>query len=276
MAQAVEDQLMKPVGRVIAESTERHARNISLVSAVMRDPFAIGIASFAETGNTQILTLDGPCGFAMTASRRTIKTEDYPLTAPMFLYLPARRLPKIGRELLAFTRGPSAQVVIRRAGFVDQAPEEVSINDQGYRFANAITSAGPEITLGELQRMTRTLYGMSRLTTSFRFEAGSVRLDAQSRSNVQQLARAIEQGTYDARQVLLVGFSDGDGPAAANRDIALRRAEAVRRAIEAAAPTANFERFQLDVDAFGEALPMACDDSAWGRQANRRVEVWVR
>ena len=222
------------------------------------------------------MTLKGTCGFSLQAARRTIKTEDYPLTAPMFLYIPARRLPKVGRDFLAYTRGPSAQILIRRAGFVDQAPEEVSIADQGNRFANAITTAGPEISLEELQRMTRTLTGMARLTTSFRFEAGSIRLDAQSRSNVQQLARALEIGKYDARRIMFVGFSDGDGAAKANRDIALRRAEAVQRAVIAAAETANLDRLSLGVDAFGEALPMACDDSEWGRQANRRVEVWVR
>ncbi|WP_147109718.1 substrate-binding domain-containing protein [Tateyamaria sp. syn59] len=276
LGQSVEDDVMGPARSTFAEGIQRHDRGMDVVNAVLRDPFGIGIASYADTGDARALTLTGPCGFSLSAARGTIKTEDYPLTAPMFLYLPARRLPKIGREFLAFTRGQSAQVVIRRAGFVDQAPEEVSINEQGYRFANAVTSAGPEVSLEELQRMTRTLYGMARLTTSFRFEAGSVRLDAQSRSNVQQLARALEQGKYDARQILLVGFSDGDGPATANRDIALRRAEAVQRAVETAAQTANFERFQMSVDAFGEALPMACDDSAWGRQANRRVEVWVR
>ena len=194
----------------------------------------------------------------------------------MFLYIPARRLPKVARELLAYMRGASSQIVIRRAGFVDQAPEEVSINDQGYRFANAVTSAGPEVSLEELQRMTRTLYGMARLTTSFRFEAGSVRLDAQSRPTVQQLPRPVVLAPFAALLLLRAGSCDGDGPATANRDIALRRAEAVRRAVTNAAETANFERIQLDVDAFGEALPMACDDSAWGRQANRRVEVWVR
>ncbi|WP_415405173.1 phosphate ABC transporter substrate-binding/OmpA family protein [Tateyamaria sp. SN3-11] len=276
LGQTVEDEIMDPARMAFAEGIIRHDRAGNVVDAVLRDPFAIGIASYAETGNTRALTLTGSCGFSLSAARGTIKTEDYPLTAPMFLYMPARRLPKVAREFLAFTRGVSAQNMIRRAGFIDQAPEEISINDQGYRFANAVTSAGPEITLGELQRMTRTLYGMARLTTSFRFEAGSVRLDAQSRSNVQQLARALEQGKYDARQILLVGFSDGDGPSTANRDIALRRAEAVKRAVMAAAETANFERIQLSVDAFGEALPMACDDSAWGRQANRRVEVWVR
>ena len=86
----------------------------------------------------------------------------------------------------------------------------------------------------------------------------------------------MEVGTYDARRILFVGFSDGDGPSAANRNIALRRADAVRRAITEAAQTEDTKRVTLDVDAFGEALPMACDDSAWGRQANRRVEVWVR
>lgn len=276
LGQAVEDQVMRPAKLPFGSDIVRHARGVDLANAVAASPFAIGVASYAETGNAQILTLRGECGFALRAARRTIKTEDYPLTAPMFLYLPARRLPKVAREFLAYTRGPSAQIVIRRAGFVDQAAEEISISNQGNRFVNAITTAGPEITLEELQRMTRTLDGMARLSTSFRFETGSVRLDAQSRSNVQQLARALEIGKYDARRIMFVGFSDGEGAASANRDIALRRSEAVLRAVIKAAETANLDRVQLNVDAFGEALPMACDDSEWGRQANRRVEVWVR
>ncbi len=276
LGQAVADQVMKPVRLEFADYIVRHPLGAALAEAVEDDPFALGISSYAEVANTVPLVLTGDCGFALEAGRQTIKTEDYPLTAPMFLYLPARRLPTIAREFLAFTRGPTAQVVIRRAGFVDQSPEEVPIDMQGNRFANAISTAGPEVPLAELQRMVRTLDGMARLTTSFRFEAGSIRLDAQSRSNVQQLARAMEVGTYDARRILFVGFSDGDGPSGANRHISLRRADAVRRAITQAAQTEDTRRVTLDVDAFGEALPMACDDSAWGRQANRRVEVWVR
>jgi len=46
--------------------------------------------------------------------------------------------------------------------------------------------------------------------------------------------------------------------------------------VTSAAETANLSRIKLEVEAFGEAMPMACDDSAWGRQVNRRVEVWVR
>lgn len=276
LSQAIEDQVMAPAKLALTDKITRHALPADLADAVAKDTFALGITSFAEQRNAQVLTLSGICGFSLDAGRRTIKTEDYPLTAPMFLYFPARRLPLVARDFLAFTRGPAAQNVIRRAGFVDQAPEEIEINAQGNRFANAISVAGGETTLEEIQRMTATLKPMARLTTSFRFEAGSIRLDAQSRSNVQQLARALEQGKYDAREMKFVGFSDGNGAARANRDIALLRAEAVLRAVSAAAVTANLERIDLAVDAFGEAMPMACDDSAWGRQVNRRVEVWVR
>ena len=276
LSQAIVDQVLTPAGLELSGDVTRHTMPDALAEAVARDVFALGITSYAEQGGTEVLTLGGNCGFALDAARRTIKTEDYPLTAPMFLYFPARRLPLITREFLAFTRGPSAQIVIRRAGFVDQTPEEIPVEEQGNRFANAIITAGIETPLEELQRMTATLVPMARLTTSFRFEAGSIRLDAQSRSNVQQLARALEQGQYDARRLMFVGFSDGEGVARANREIALRRAEAVQRAVSAAAVTANLSRIDLRVDAFGEAMPIACDDSEWGRQANRRVEVWVR
>lgn len=253
-----------------------HRDGRSLAAAVADNPFALGLTTRSEQGATWELSLTGACGFALRAHRRTVKTEDYPLTAPLFLYLPERRLPKLGRDFLAYLRDPSAQLVIRRAGFVDQSPEEIEINAQGDRFANAIAQAGAEIGLGELQRMVGRLAPLKRLTTTFRFETGSARLDAQSRSNVAQLAAALELGLYDNRRLVFVGFSDGQGPAEANRRIALRRAEAVRDAVTRAAETARLDRINLSVDAFGEAMPMACDDTPWGRQVNRRVEVWVR
>ena len=90
------------------------------------------------------------------------------------------------------------------------------------------------------------------------------------------MARSIEAGVYDARVLSFVGFSDGEGPAAANLEIARRRATAVRDAVIAAAETVGPERLTMNVEAYGEAMPMACDDSAWGRQVNRRVEVWLK
>ena len=275
LAQAVDDYLLRPGNLQLAPDLTRHDKNSAMVAAVQMDPFGIGMASFAETGEARVLRLTGGCGHDLTASRRTIKTEDYPLTSPIFLYLPVRRLPKLGREFLAYTRSPTAQVVIRRAGFVDQAAEKIPVNSQGDRLANAIKAAGDETSLSDLQKMIQSLRPLARLTMSFRFEPGSTRPDAQSRDNITRLAQAIEGGEYDGRRLVFVGFSDGDGAAATNRRIARARADTVRGAVVNAAETADMSQIKMSVEAFGEALPMACDDSDWGRKVNRRVEVWI-
>ncbi|KUJ77363.1 phosphate ABC transporter substrate-binding/OmpA family protein [Ruegeria profundi] len=276
LAQGIEDHLLSTATDEPPEHAQRYDRSSDLVLAVANDPFALGIASQAEADAARALPLTGGCGHVLRATRQAIKTEDYPLTFPMFLYLPERRLPRIARQFLAYTQSTDAQMVIRSAGFVDQAPERLGIGPQGHRLANAVASGGSGVGLEELQRMINTLRPMSRLSLSFRFEAGSSRPDAQSRSNIQQLAQLLEAGTLDVRQLVFVGFSDGDGAAAANNRIALLRAKTVRNAVLAAVETAIPERVSLEVDAFGEAMPMACDDTSWGRKVNRRVEVWVR
>jgi phosphate transport system substrate-binding protein len=276
IGQATADHALLKGGAALAADAVPHRDGAALANAVSANPFAFGLTPRSEQGRTWELALRGPCGFALRAERRTVKTEDYPLTAPLLLYLPARRLPKLIRDFIAYLDDPSAQLVIRRAGFVDQAPEEIGIAAQGDRFANAIAMAGAETGLEELQRMVALLAPLRRLTTTFRFEAGSARLDVQSRSNVERLADALQLGLYDNRRLVFVGFSDSQGAAAGNREIALRRAEAVRDAVVAMAETARLDRIDMSVDAFGEAMPMACDETAWGRQVNRRVEVWVR
>ncbi len=274
IAQLIEDEFGLTSG--LPAQAQQHERLDALARYVAIDPFALGLGLYSQIGAARALRLGGDCGFGLQVGRQAIKTEDYPITAPLFLYLPARRLPKIGREFLSYVRGPAAQIVIRRAGFVDQAPERIGLNRQGNRLANAIASAGAEVGLSELARLVDKVDGMDRLTTTFRFETGSARPDAQSRGNIEQLARDLESGVYDGRKLMFVGFSDGEGPAAANRDIALKRATAVWDAITETSETANLSLVDVSVEAFGEAMPMACDDSDWGRKVNRRVEVWVR
>ncbi|KIC40417.1 cell envelope biogenesis protein OmpA [Ruegeria sp. ANG-R] len=273
LAQAVEDLLLAPAH---SADITRHVRSSDLVRTVSSDPFAIGIASLAEADDARALPLTGGCGHALSATRQSVKTEDYPLTSPLFIYLPQRRLPRIARQFLAYTQSDAAQPVIRRAGFVDQSPEMIHVGLQGDRLANAITTGGSEVGLEELQRMIETLRPLSRLSLSFRFEAGSSRPDAQSRSNILQLAQALESGTLDVQQLTFAGFSDGEGAASANARIALQRAKTVRNAVLAAIETSIPDSIEITVEGFGEAMPMACDDTEWGRKVNRRVEVWVR
>jgi phosphate transport system substrate-binding protein len=270
-----QDRVLADRDLTFASGVIRHASNPELADAVAADPLAIGIATYSETGNAAVLAIKGVCDMVSVARDASIKTEDYPLTAPLFIYTPARRMPVFAREFLRFVRSDAAQFVIDRAGFVDLRLQEIPLADQGNRLANAIASAGEEIGIDELQRMVARMKGTKRLSISFRFRIGGTDLDAQSVSNIDLLAQTLENGNFDGRKMILVGFTDGEGPAAANLRLARRRAETVLAAVLAAAPAADKDQLNLSADAFGEAMPMACDDSDWGRQINRRVEVWV-
>ncbi len=276
MAQSFEDKAMRIFGLGFAKNVILHNSNAELVDAVAKDPFAIGISSYSEVGNTKVLSLTGACGFSIRPTVLNLKTEDYPLTAPLLLYTPARRLPKTARDFIRYLRSPSAQQVVRRAGFVDQRPVEISLKAQGARLANAIAAAGDEITLEDLKRMVAVLQSARRLSITFRFQTGSTKLDVQSRTNIEQLAQLLEAGAYQDRTLIFAGFTDGDGGADANMRIARKRANAVRDAVLKAAPALDASRLTIQVEAFGEAMPMACDDEDWGRRVNRRVEVWLK
>ncbi|SLN34100.1 OmpA family protein [Pseudooctadecabacter jejudonensis] len=270
-----EDRMMRPFGLSLTQDIQAFETVEDVTDFVSTTADRLALVPYGLTRNAQPLALKGACGLEARAAFLPLKTEDYPLTFPMFLYLPQReRHPRID-AFLDWLRSPSAQLVIRRAGFVDQAAVPIPLADQGDRLANAIVSAGVEVPLGELQRMIRVLAPQVRMSSTFRFEPGSTRLDGQSRSNVMQLAQAIRDGRFGNRQLMFVGFSDGRGPADANRDLSAARADAVRRAVEAALGSRLPNNVTLDIDAFGEALPMACDDTIWGQQINRRVELWV-
>ncbi len=254
----------------------QHESASGLVASVARSPEALGLTPFSQMGTARALRLTGPCGRSLSVSSASLKAEDYPLAMPLYLYVPARRLPLLAREFLGWLSTPAAELVVRRAGYVDQVPMLIPLGAQGDRLANAIQAAGEEVSLEDLREMIEAMRGAERLTTTFRFRGGAAALDPQSEGNVARLARDIEAGVYDDRQITLAGFSDGRGDAATNRKLALQRAQSVEAAVRDAAPTADWNKLVLRAIAFGEALPLACDDSVWGRQANRRVEVWIR
>ena len=271
-----EHLFMRPAGYQITENAVFHGSDEDLLAAIESDKTGLALLPYGATRNTQPLGLRGPCGLQSDARFLTLKTEDYPLTFPVYLYQSNRRQHPQVVDFLDWLRSPSAQLVIRRAGFVDLAAAPIPLSEQGGRLANAIRNAGEEISLEELQRMIRILSPRVRMSSTFRFEQGSTRLDGQSRSNIMQLAQAIRDGQFGGRELMLVGFSDGRGPALANRELSSVRASSVQRALESALGGNIPYNLTIETEAFGEALPMACDDTIWGQKTNRRVELWVR
>lgn len=259
--------------RAFAEAT-RHDDMDALANAVAFDPSALGLVPYSMIGNAVPLIVGGACGLAIPATRGSIRAEDYPITQPLFLQRIGARQPKLVRDFIAFARSHEAQPLIRAAGFVDQALGRIAFDSQGDRIANAVLTAGQETAdIENVRDMIGTLMAAQRLTLTFRFRDGSSELDSQSASNILRLADAIGRGEFDEQELLFVGFSDGVGDAAGNLRLSKRRAQSVRRAVSARVVD---EPVLLTSTGFGEAMPMACDDTPWGRQVNRRVEVWVR
>lgn len=257
----------------MAGNVVRHDNANDLADAVARDPAALGMGMYSAIGNATPLVVSGRCGLAIPATRDTIRAEDYPLTQPLFLKRIGARQPKIVRDFIGFVRSEEAQPVIASTGYVDQAIGRIPFDRQGDRIANAVLAAGDDPEAASAVRdMVAALLNRDRLTLTFRFRDGSSDLDAQSTSNVSRLADAINQGLFDGRTLYFIGFSDGVGPPEGNQRLSLRRSRSVRQAVAAFVGNTPVD---LEVAAFGEALPMACDDTTWGRQVNRRVEVWI-
>lgn len=257
-------------------SDQDHATLDDLAAAVARDPWGLAVTAASATGPAQRITLTDSCGFALVPSRLSVKAGDYPLTQPFNLLTPKRRQSLMARDFLDFVGTPAAQAAVSQGGMVDRAAERGPLLTDGLRLANAIRSAGPEVPVTELQRLTGAMAGADRLSLTFRFQGGARVLDASSQDNVAELARLIGAGLFDGEELVFAGFSDGSGDAATNLALSRQRADTVREAVAAAVPDLDARRFSLSVEAFGEVLPMACDESPVGRQLNRRVELWLR
>ncbi|MGR3434410.1 MAG: OmpA family protein [Shimia sp.] len=245
----------------------------ALTEALLADPGAIavtGVPIFAA----RPVPLSHGCVRGSADTSNAVRDGAAPLVVGLWTYTGARRLSDVGRAFLIFATSPDAQRVIDRAGLVDLRPRPLSVAQQGTRLANAIRAAGEDVPLEELKRVLAALSEGERLSTTFRFTPGTAMLDFDAESQVATLAHFVDSGRFDGRRLLFAGFSDAQGPAAANRRLSSHRASAVRDAVRAAIET-DPNRVVMEARGFGEAMPLACDRDAWGRYVNRRVEVWL-
>ncbi len=99
------------------------------------------------------------------------------------------------------------------------------------------------------------------------FSVDQARLNADGVRMVQRLATVLQQNPK--RVVLVEGFTDSTGSSQHNQDLSDRRAAAVRDALL----DLGVARTQISVRGYGEAYPVAPNDTAMNRQLNRRVEI---
>src|SRR5471030_2017295 len=92
-------------------------------------------------------------------------------------------------------------------------------------------------------------------------------LSADGMSTARKLADVLTQNPE--RSVLIEGFTDSTGSAAHNLDLSQRRAESVRAALVGMGVAAG----RVATKGYGEAYPVAANDTSGDRQLNRRVEI---
>lgn len=242
--------------------------------AVARDPNGIGLTSFAFLRNAKAINVESPCGLITRPSIFTVKAEEYPLTRRIYLYTGILTQPH-ARGLIDYIFSPAAQRQIASAQFVDQSADFLGFEDQGGRIAYALNAPAEDFDMGQMRQLISEMNGARRLSLTFRFQLGSVELDARARADINRLVDLMRTPELGSKEILLLGFADSIGQFASNTTLSQRRAAQVHNTLlSAAGNTVN--PALISSRGYSELAPVACNDSNEGRYLNRRVEVWVR
>ena len=101
------------------------------------------------------------------------------------------------------------------------------------------------------------------------FDLNEADLKASGKRTVERLAEFMEQ--YQERRVRIEGYTDSTGAAEYNQGLSERRAMSVRNELM----NQGIPGSRIEVEGYGEAYPVATNDTSAGRQQNRRVEIVI-
>ena len=129
-----------------------------------------------------------------------------------------------------------------------------------------------EITLPGVSVRGDSTYNVYSVDETVLFDTDKADSKPTAAAALQQIAGSIGQ-RYAASQVRVMGFADSRGDKSYNKALSEQRAEAVKTYLVA---NGKIEAARVSVEPLGEAMPVASNATAAGRQENRRVEIAVR
>lgn len=121
----------------------------------------------------------------------------------------------------------------------------------------------------EALQAEKTERGMVLTLGDVLFDVNKADLKPAGIRTVQRLSDFMLQ--YEDRRVRVEGYTDSTGAESYNQDLSERRAMSVRDALIAE----GVARSRVEVIGYGEAYPVASNDTSAGRQQNRRVEIVI-
>jgi outer membrane protein OmpA-like peptidoglycan-associated protein len=146
-----------------------------------------------------------------------------------------------------------------------QAQGQVADAEARTREAQA-RAAALEAMMSDLQAK-KTERGMIITIGDVLFATGQATLTPAGVGNLRKLAEVLAQNPE--RTVLVEGFTDSVGSDTANLSLSERRAGAVRAALVGMGVAPQ----RIAMKGYGEAFPVAPNDTAGNKQLNRRVEI---
>lgn len=108
-----------------------------------------------------------------------------------------------------------------------------------------------------------------RLSVNFRFRTGSLELDNRGLADLDRVTEFLSSSSVQADRLMLVGCADSRGDDATNLKLSEGRARTIAAALSQRGVKAGTVR------GFGEAIPVADNNTPNGQEKNRRVEVWI-
>jgi outer membrane protein OmpA-like peptidoglycan-associated protein len=116
---------------------------------------------------------------------------------------------------------------------------------------------------------TRSDRGLVVTLNDVLFDTGSATLRPGGQRLVSRMAAFLRE--YPERTIAIEGFTDSVGSESMNQVLSERRAAAVRQALI----DAGIDGSRIAVRGYGPSFPVATNETAEGRQRNRRVEVVI-
>lgn len=166
-----------------------------------------------------------------------------------------------------------------RTAEADAAKQQVAaIQDTSDRQTVALAAAGAnaerdqaliarqQMQLKELNAK-KTKRGLVITLGDVLFSSNKAHLKAGGMHNVEKLADFLKQ--YPQQKVLIEGYTDSTGSNSLNQELSDQRANAVRTALL----DMGISSERIATRGYGEAFPVAGNDTAANRQLNRRVEI---
>lgn len=277
-ARSLFDELVMRSNRLnMTNSVTELASDKAVADAVKNDPNGFGFTSMVyANAHVKPFDIEGVCGLRTPANAFTIKTGEYPLTRPLYLYSKSRDLDGHAKSFVEFIATDEGQAMVVDAGFVGQTISSEKLNAQGMRVASTLLLQQEEVSgIDPIRNMLSLLLASERLSTTVRFRQGASRLDAGAIADVERLGAMLTEAKYANKQFFFMGFSDSVGRGDLNQLLALKRAEFVRQTLLETHPELE-DRIKVRSVGFGEISPLGCNETRTGRSINRRVEVWMQ